>query len=155
LISGGSSVGSRDWTGAILERFGPPGVLARGIAIMPGKPTLLAGSGGRPLIGLPGHPASSLVVTRIFVTPLIRALGGETGPWDPFPRRARATLARSIPSKVGREDWIRVALRDGRAEPLLKGSGAVSTVLWSDGLVRIPLEAEGVAAGDEVEVMLW
>jgi molybdopterin molybdotransferase len=95
------------------------------------------------------------VVTRIFVTPLIRALGGETGPWDPFPRRARATLARSIPSKVGREDWIRVALRDGRAEPLLKGSGAVSTVLWSDGLVRIPLEAEGVAAGDEVEVMLW
>lgn len=154
FVSGGSSQGARDATAQVLERFGPPGVLAHGIAVAPGKPTILAAAGDTPLVGLPGHPVSSLVIARLFMNPLLRALGGETGPLDPFPARTRARLARAVASKPGREDWVRVALRDGVAEPLLKGSGAISTALRADGLVCIPLAAEGLAAGDEVEVAL-
>ena len=154
FVSGGSSQGARDSTAQVLARFGPPGVLAHGISVAPGKPTILAGAGAKPLLGLPGHPVSSLVVTRLFVNPLLRRLGGESGPLDPFAGRIKATLARSVASKPGREDWVRVSLADGVAEPLLKGSGAVSTALRADGLVCIPLDAEGLAAGAEVEVAL-
>jgi molybdopterin molybdotransferase len=152
FVSGGSSQGARDVTAQVLARFGPPGLLAHGIAVAPGKPTILAASGDKPLIGLPGHPVSSLVIARLFMNPLLRALGGERGPLDPFFGRTRARMARAVASKPGREDWVRVALRDGQAEPLLKGSGAISTVLRADGLVCIPLDSEGLAAGDEVEV---
>ncbi|HEY3449164.1 MAG TPA: gephyrin-like molybdotransferase Glp [Myxococcales bacterium] len=154
FVSGGSSQGARDSTAQVLARFGAPGVMAHGIAVAPGKPTILAGAGEKPLVGLPGHPVSSLVIARLFMNPLLRALGGETGPLDPFAGRVRAKLARSVASKPGREDWVRVALRDGVAEPLLKGSGAISTALRADGLVCIPLDAEGLAAGSEVEVAL-
>ncbi|MGC4116624.1 MAG: molybdopterin-binding protein [Myxococcales bacterium] len=154
FVSGGSSQGARDSTADVLARFGPPGVMAHGIAVAPGKPTILAAAGEKPLIGLPGHPVSSLVIARLFMNPLLRALGGETGPREPFVGRAKARLSRSVASKPGREDWVRVALRDGVAEPLLKGSGAISTALRADGLVCIPLDAEGLAAGSEVEVAL-
>ena len=120
----------------------------------PGKPTIIAAAGEKPLIGLPGHPVSSLVITRLFMNPLLRAMGGESGPLDPFAGRVRAILSRAVASKPGREDWIRVELREGVAQPLLKGSGAISTALHADGLVCIPLEAEGLAKGDVVEVAL-
>lgn len=154
FVSGGSSQGARDSTAQVLARFGPPGVMAHGIAVAPGKPTILAGAGEKPLVGLPGHPVSSLVIARLFMNPLLRALGGEAGALDPFAGRVKARLARSVASKPGREDWVRVAVKDGVAEPLLKGSGAISTALRADGLVCIPLDAEGLAAGSEVEVAL-
>ena len=155
LVSGGSSQGARDSTAEVLARFGPPGVLAHGIAVAPGKPTILAAAGSMPLIGLPGHPVSSLVIVRLFIDPMLRRLGGESGALDPFPARVRARLARPVASKPGREDWVRVALRDGIAEPLLKGSGAISTASMADGLVPIGLDSEGLAAGEEVEVRLF
>jgi molybdopterin molybdotransferase len=154
FVSGGSSQGVRDSTVQVLARFGPPGILAHGIAVAPGKPTIIAAAGEKPLIGLPGHPVSSLVITRLFMNPLLRAMGGESGPLDPFAGRVRAILSRAVASKPGREDWIRVELREGVAQPLLKGSGAISTALHADGLVCIPLEAEGLAKGDVVEVAL-
>ncbi len=155
FVSGGSSQGARDATATVLARFGPPGVLAHGIAVAPGKPTILAAAGDKPVIGLPGHPVSSLVIARLFMVPLLRALGGESGSIEPFPCRTRARLSRAVASKPGREDWVRVRLTSGVAEPLLKGSGAVSTALAADGLVRIPLESEGLASGEDVEVALW
>jgi molybdopterin molybdotransferase len=164
VVSGGSSQGARDLTAAVLDGFGPPGVLAHGIAVGPGKPTIIAGAAGPrclvPLIGMPGHPVSSLVIFRLFVGPLVRRLGGESPPADPFPARRRAVLARNVASKPGREDYVRVRVTESehgmaRAEPLLGGTAALSTVLLADGLVRIPLEREGLAAGEEVEVLLW
>jgi molybdopterin molybdotransferase len=110
---------------------------------------------------LPGHPVSALVTFRLFGAPLLRMLGGET-PASAFAheRTARATLVRNVPSEPGREDYVRVTLEhssDGRqlARPVPGKSGAIFSLVHADGMVRIPLEAEGLEEGDEVEVLLF
>src|SRR5262249_37691866 len=97
VISAGSSVGARDETAAAVARLGPPGIWCHGLAIRPGKPTLLAECAGVPVIGLPGNPRSALVVFRLIGTPLVRRAGGghrpparAGGPGPPAPGRAPA-----------------------------------------------------------------
>ena len=65
VISAGSSVGARDETATAVARLGAPGIWCHGLAVKPGKPTLLAECGGIPVIGLPGNPRSALVVFRL------------------------------------------------------------------------------------------
>ena len=76
LISGGSSVGTRDLTSELIERLGSPGVLVHGVKLKPGKPTILAVADGVPVVGLPGHPVSAQVVYGLFVAPLLRQMQG-------------------------------------------------------------------------------
>lgn len=78
LLSGGSSVGSRDVTLTVMRDLGHPGVLAHGLALQPGKPTVLGVSKGVPVIGLPGHPVSAMIVYRQLVRPLLAWIGGES-----------------------------------------------------------------------------
>ncbi len=152
LISGGSSVGKKDITAELIDSLGEPGILVHGLAIKPGKPTILAVCDGKPVIGLPGHPASALVVYEVVVRPILeRLVGLEAGQVRPA---VRATLSRSVASSPGREEYLRVRLVGRTAEPLLGESGLLSTVAGADGLVRIPLGSEGLAAGTEVEVLL-
>src|SRR6187431_1358547 len=100
VVSAGSSVGSRDETAAVVARLGEPGIWAHGIALRPGKPTLLAECEGVPVIGLPGNPRSALVVFRLVGMPVVRLVGGFTAP-PPEPRLS-ARLARDVPSAAGR-----------------------------------------------------
>jgi molybdopterin molybdotransferase len=155
ILSGGSSVGVKDVSGAVFERLGPPGVLFHGIDIRPGKPTIFARVGGKPVVGLPGFPTSSMVVFDAFVRPMLWRMGGELGR-DPWPTQRRARLARAVPSAVGREDYVRVRLftRDGQlwADPLPGGSSAISNLVLADGLVRVEAARERIAEGDPVEV---
>ncbi|MBE0429454.1 MAG: molybdopterin molybdotransferase MoeA [Thermoleophilia bacterium] len=155
LISGGSSVGAADLTPAAINRLGPPGVLVHGLSIKPGKPTIIGLSGEVPIFGLPGHPVGALDVYGLLVDPLIRFLlsgARERGPCF----RLKAKLGRSISSVSGREDRVRVSLewRDGEtwAQPLLGKSGLISLMTRADAVAVIPLDAEGAAQGDEVEV---
>jgi molybdopterin molybdotransferase len=156
VLSGGSSVGTRDVTAEAALGLPAPGVLFHGIDIRPGKPTLFARAGGKPVVGMPGFPTSSLVVFDAFIRPMLWRLGGE-GPRDPWPARRRARLAKAQPSVVGREDYVRVRLveRDGElwAEPLPGGSAAISNVVFADGLVRVEAAREGLAAGEPVDVL--
>jgi molybdopterin molybdotransferase len=160
ILSGGSSVGTKDVTAEAMLGLPGPGVLFHGIDIRPGKPTLFARAGGKPVVGMPGFPTSSLIVFDAFIRPMLWRLGGEVGR-QTWPARRRARLARAQPSVVGREDYVRVRLvpRAGDpepwAEPLAGGSAAISNVVRADGLVRVAAEEAGVAAGAPVDVFLY
>ncbi len=150
LVSGGSSKDERDMVAAIIAEHGR--VLIHGIAIAPGKPTIIGQSGKKPVIGLPGHPASAFIVLVAIVRHLIVAMTGETGS---LTRTIEATLAQNIPSTRGREDYARVVVTDGIATPLFGKSGLLNTLVKSTGIVRIPAESEGLETGTRVEVILW
>jgi molybdopterin molybdotransferase len=151
LLSGGSSIGTRDLTAAVLETLGAE-LLFHGVNVKPGRPTLLARLGEKPIFGMPGVPTSAAIIFDAFVRPLLYRLGGEPGA-DPWPCRRRARLARSVPSLPGREDYVRVRLTGDRAEPLAGGSSLASLVR-ADGLLVIPEWLGGLTEGAEVEIFL-
>lgn len=157
LISGGSSVGTRDLTARLIAELGSPGILVHGVKLKPGKPTILAVADGKPVVGLPGHPVSAQVVYGLFVTPLLRQMQGLP-PEPPFRAAVRARMTKNVPSAPGRTDCVRVRLiREGEeihAEPVHGKSGLISTLVRADGLVTIPSAREGVLAGEWVEVEL-
>ncbi|MBW2073004.1 MAG: molybdopterin molybdotransferase MoeA [Deltaproteobacteria bacterium] len=157
LISGGSSVGTRDLTLEVLSSFADSEVLVHGVAISPGKPTILLRIGSKAFWGLPGHVTSALVVFQVLVRPFIDYLAGmEPALGRGWPLAAR--LSRNVPSKQGREDFVRVRLtrKAGvlEAEPLFGPSGLISPLVKADGLVRIERYSEGIYGGAEVEVWL-
>jgi molybdopterin molybdotransferase len=150
MISGGSSKDERDMVAAIIAERGT--VLVHGIAIAPGKPTIIGKYDGKPVIGLPGHPASAFIVLIAIVRHMITAMTGETGSTL---RTIQATLGQNIPSSKGREDYVRVAVRDGIAMPLFGKSGLLNTLVRSTGVIRVPAESEGLETGTRVEVIVW
>ncbi len=157
LVSGGSSVGTRDMTSILIDRLGKPGTLVHGVKLKPGKPTILAMAGNTPVVGLPGHPVSAQVVYGLFVQPLLRQMQGL--PAEPeFEPKVRAKLTKNVASATGRTDAVRVRLfrQDGEvwAEPVHGKSGLISTLVKADGLLIIPSAREGILAGQEVEVEL-
>jgi len=158
LISGGSSVGARDFSIAALEHLPEARILIHGIAISPGKPTILAESMGKAFWGLPGHVVSAMVVFEMVVRPFINRIkgmaetsnaAGDAG-WT-------ARLRRNLSSAQGRVDFIRVSLseEDGVlwADPVLGKSGLINTMVKADGLIRIDQNSEGLDQGATVEVM--
>jgi molybdopterin molybdotransferase len=160
LLSGGSSVGTKDLTPAVVLSMPGARILVHGIRIKPGKPTLIARASGKPIIGLPGNPTSALVIFAIFAVPLIRLLGGEPAAACFMPARSlTARLASTVASLAGREDYVRVALAndsDGTfvARPVAGGSGDIVGFVRADGLIRIPADVVEVAAGRIVRVDL-
>jgi molybdopterin molybdotransferase len=153
VVSAGSSVGTRDETANAIAALGPPGIWCHGLAIKPGKPTLLAECGAVPVIGLPGNPRSALVVFRLIGMPLIRLVGGcATAPPEPS---ARAVLARDLASATGRLDVVQVTVAGGVATPLFGASALLSVLTEADGYIVIPEEATGLDAGAEVTVTLY
>ncbi len=157
VLSAGSSVSVRDMTSGVIDELGKPGVLVHGVSLKPGKPTILAVCGGKPVFGLPGNPVSALVVADLFVTPTLWRMQGcaQSLPY----RSIRARLARNVASTPGREDYVQVKLveRDGElwADPVLGKSNLIYTLVKADGLMVVPLDASGVQEGDLVEVRLF
>ena len=150
LVSGGSSKDERDLGAATIAELGE--VLVHGIALAPGKPTIVGRVKAIPAIGLPGHPASAFVVLIVIAGPMLAALAGDRTDRS---RRARARLAENVPSARGREDYVRVTVRDGEARPVFAKSGLLNSLVRADGLLRVPAGREGYETGDEVEVLLW
>jgi molybdopterin molybdotransferase len=149
LISGGSSKDDRDMAAAVIARQGE--VLIHGIAIAPGKPTIIGRCGTVPVLGLPGHPAATFVVLVVIARHLLNGMIGTTeGGLVTVP----AKLSTNVPSTKGREDYIRVVLRDGIAVPLFGKSGLLNTLAESNGLLRVPAESEGLETGQTVEIIL-
>jgi molybdopterin molybdotransferase len=158
LISGGSSVGTRDVTLDVIRSFSGAEILVHGISIRPGKPTIIAKVGHKYLFGLPGNPVSVMVTFDMFVGFLIKLLSGARQPlWGP--RYVKARLNRNVASAPGREDYVSVRLErsadDILAEPVLGRSALISIMVKADGLIKIPLESEGLEEGVVVQAAIF
>ncbi len=158
VITGGSSVGILDLTLDVLQSLPGAELIAHGVSIRPGKPTLLADIGGKPFLGLPGHPVSAMVIFHLFGKPIIRILSGWSENRILYPRKLTARAARNIPSVAGREDYVRVKLEEREgvlwAHPIFGKSGAISHLAHADGLLKIGMNEEGLEEGEEAEVIL-
>lgn len=159
LLSGGSSVGQRDFTLQVLEQLEDSELLAHGVAIRPGKPTILANVGNKALFGLPGHVASAMVVYYLFVRPLLRRFSGMTTDLGLLP--IQAVTGEQIPSAIGREEYVRVQLirkNDGAppvALPIYGKSGLLTPLVKADGLLVIDRDSEGLDQGAQSQVLLF
>jgi len=155
VLSAGSSVSARDYTAGVVERLGSPGIIAHGLAIKPGKPTVLAVCEGKPVIGLPGNPASALVVAWRMLAPLVRHLGGEHV--RATSDRREAILAANVASRPGREDYLPVHLEDRagvlHATPIFGASNLIFTLVRADALLCVPIDRSGLASGERVDVI--
>lgn len=155
VLSAGSSVSVRDVTADVFDQMGEPGVLVHGIATRPGKPTILGVGDGTPLIGLPGNPVSAFVQFLMVCTPILYRLQGAAPPRTLF---VRARLAANVPSVAGREDYVptRLVEQGGElaADPIFFKSNLIFTLVHADGLIRVPLDATGLEAGEMVDVRL-
>lgn len=163
IISGGSSVGTRDMTERVINDLGKPGVLVHGVSLKPGKPMIIGIVNNKPIFGLPGHPAAVTVCFDLFVAPVIKAISGEVDHLVNLGithhRTVKAIISKNISSAPGREDHIRVAIEknEGKlvARPILGKSGLIKTLVKADGIVVIPATKLGLEAGDEVDVRLF
>ncbi len=160
LLSGGSSVGTRDIALDAILSLPDSGIIFHGISVSPGKPTIYAKAAGKPILGLPGYPVSALVIFDLFAAPLIRTLGGEDSTTaSQSQKTTRAVLKTNVASQIGREDYVRVSLEkvNGQlyATPLPSKSGAIFTLVKADGMIKIDLNQEGIEKGEEVEVILF
>ena len=156
LISGGSSVGTRDFTVDVLSSLPDTRILVHGMSVSPGKPTILAKSGNKAVWGLPGQVVSAMVVLKIVVIPFLNRLKG----FDQLDRTIRipARLTRNVSSAQGRRDFIRVLLekKEGQvlAKPVLGKSGLIRTMIHADGLLEIGDHVEGLEKDTLVEIIL-
>ncbi len=157
LISGGSSVGTRDFTIDVLNSLDDSKILVHGITISPGKPTILANAQNKPFWGLPGHVVSAMVVFDVVVKPFLERLCGLS---ESRSERIKipATLSRNVHSAQGRVDFIRVKLirrdEENIAEPVLGKSGLINTMVKADGIIKVDLNTEGLDKGSEVFVKI-
>jgi molybdopterin molybdotransferase len=156
FISGGSSVGTRDFTIEVLSALPESEILVHGIAISPGKPTILACCGHKAFWGLPGHVTSAMVVYKMVVEPFVRYIAGVDSRFHKTPL-VPARLTRNVVSAQGRVDYVRVKMKHENgeflAEPVLGKSGMLRTMLKADGLIEISRDTEGLDSGATVVVM--
>jgi len=157
VLSAGSSVSARDVTSQVISSLGEPGVLVHGVALKPGKPMILAVAGGKPILGLPGNPVSAMVCADLFLLPLLYRMQGCLNP--PARGGLWARLTRNLASAPGREDYMpaRLLSREGEcwAEPVFGKSNLIFTLVNADGMLKIPLDVNGVGEGEKVEVKLF
>ncbi|HEV3204652.1 MAG TPA: gephyrin-like molybdotransferase Glp [Gemmataceae bacterium] len=152
LISGGSSVGQEDHAPRVLAELGQ--LQVHGVALRPASPTGLGFLGERPVFLLPGNPVSCLCAYDLFAGPAIRRLAGRS--MQILYRTCQLPLARKIASAIGRVDYVRILIRDGKVEPLAtSGASILSSTTRADGFVLVPRDSEGHAAGESVCIYLY
>ena len=150
LLSGGSSVGVKDAACRIIESMGS--LLLHGIAIKPGKPTIIGKAGAKPLVGLPGHPVAAYFVTKLFILPLLGRLMGRVQ--ENYTTTAKIT--ESVSANHGRAQYhcCRLERRNGQlyAYPIRGKSGLITTLAGSDGYFCIDRDCEGLPQDADIQV---
>ncbi len=149
VFSGGSSVGERDMLVKVVKETGR--ILFHGIQIKPGKPTLFGIVGGKPVLGMPGHPASCLSNAYVFLVPVIRKMARLP------PRRqitVKAKMAKRLVSSTGREQVLPVKLADEKIYAIHKKSGDITGLAEADGYVVLPVNLDVIEEDEEITVTL-
>ena len=150
LLSGGSSVGVKDAACRIIESMGS--LLLHGIAIKPGKPTIIGKTGPKPLVGLPGHPVAAYFVTKLFILPLLARLMGRVQ--EIYTTTAKIT--ESVSANHGRAQYhcCRLERKNGElyAYPIRGKSGLITTLAGADGYFCIDRDCEGLPKYAEIQV---
>jgi molybdopterin molybdotransferase len=150
IISGGTSVGRRDYVPAVVGSLG--NLLVHGVGISPGKPTALGVINNKPVVCMPGYPVAGMVALCFFARAALRKLGHIPDEPD---KTVHAVLYEKLASRIGYKTFARVKLNNGEAVPLAtSGAGILSSVSKADGFVIIPPNVEGYDKGEEVEVVL-
>ncbi|MGL6169282.1 MAG: molybdopterin biosynthesis protein, partial [Fusobacteriaceae bacterium] len=152
LINAGSSAGSKDYAKSVIEEIGE--VIVHGVAIKPGKPTILGKVNGKPVIGIPGYPVSAYLAMDIFVKPLLEKitfLSNEVKYID-------GILGKKVVSSLKHKELVRITLQKTEkgyiAMPLARGAGITTSLSKADGILEIPKEVEGISAGEKVKIKL-
>ncbi|MFW6334290.1 MAG: gephyrin-like molybdotransferase Glp [Desulfosalsimonas sp.] len=157
LISGGSSVGTRDLTLDVIAALPESKILVHGIPVRPGKPTILAKAAGKPIWGLPGQIASAMVVFDRIVAPFIGHIAGNAL-FSERNYRIPAVLTRNISSVQGRTEFVRTRIIKEKnvyyAEPIPGPAGLIRTMVEADGLIEVHINTEGLEKGEQVEVII-
>lgn len=153
ILSGGSSVGMKDVTAKVIDSLGEPGVFVHGVAIKPGKPTIMGKIKNRAVFGLPGHPVSAILVFKVFVIHLIQRLYGQEF-HEGF--TIHGICANNVPSSPGKETYQMVSIEEIDGEyvitPIHGKSGAISLLTKSQGYIKIHMNKEGIKKGERVRV---
>ncbi len=154
IISGGSSVGTKDITGVVIDEAGEPGVFVHGVAIKPGKPTILAKVRNTAVFGLPGQPVSAMVVFKVFVEYFIKYIQGIDTEIEPS---IEAKCTSNIHSAQGKETYQMVTLERQEegwiANPVYGKSGMITLISKAKGYIRIDTDKEGVERDEIVRVI--
>ena len=156
LISGGSSVGKKDYLPEVVSEMGK--VLFHGVSLRPGRPTGFGIIKKTPIFILPGFPVATLVSFEVFVKALLQKMQGMKV-CNTYPQ-IKATLKRKIASEIGRKDFVRVKLEKSDsgflAEPITSsGSGIISSMVKADGFVMVSERMEGIEKGKEIFVSVY
>ncbi len=154
MVCAGSSAGSKDFTRKIFENKGE--VLVHGISAMPGKPTLIAKSGNKLLVGAPGYPVSAVICFEKVLYPILCWLQNQ-----PVQERQKIplNLTRKLPSKLGQEEFVRVSIgKVGNkfiGTPLSRGAGVLTSLTRAQGMITIPFNQEGWSSDKEIDAELF
>jgi len=149
VFSGGSSVGERDLLAQVIKESGE--ILFHGVQIKPGKPTLFGLIDGKPVFGMPGYPTSCLSNAYLLLVPAVRKMARL----PPKPKRTvKARISQRVVLGSGREQFLTVKIQNGKAVPVFKESGAITSMAEADGYIVLPANLDVLEVGEEVEVIL-
>jgi len=154
LISGGSSVGEKDFTYKAINSFDGQGVFIKGIAVKPGKPTIVGEAMGKPVFGLPGHPVSAIIAYKLLVEHLLMQLTGAQSQ-ETTVKASLTTNFHSSPGKLTCQ-LVRLVVEEGilKAVPIFGKSGLISQLARASGYIKIDEDTEGLDEGEMVEVFI-
>lgn len=156
LVSGGSSMGDKDYTKDVINDIGSPGVFIHGISIKPGKPTIIGRVDNTAVFGLPGQPVSALVIYKVFVSFLIKEIYYNEKSINQY---IQGEISSNIPSAPGREHYVMVNIKEKKEktiiEPVYGKSGMLSMMAKARGSVKIDTNVEGLVKGDIVKVLIF
>jgi len=150
VFSGGSSVGEKDLIMDVLKELGE--VRFHGVAVKPGKPTVLGRVGETPVLGMPGYPTSCLSNAYMLLAPMLRNMARLPPKHEEI---VEAPISRRLVSTIGRVEFHTVKIEKGKAVPVYKESGAITSMANADGYIKIPANVDLIEAGEKVQVILF